>query len=69
MKLGRIKTEYFPEPREILITADADGLRYLAEVCQKLIGKQDAAAHWHLSTDMGSLEVGSIDTRICFVGD
>lgn len=67
MKLGKIKIEYFEKPREIVITADADGLQYLSEVCQRLIGKQGPAAHWHLMADMGSLEVGSIDTRICFV--
>jgi hypothetical protein len=67
MKLGKIKIESFQDPLEIVITADADGLRYLSEVCQRLIGKQGPAAHWHLSPDMGSLEAGSIDTRICFV--
>jgi hypothetical protein len=50
-----------------MITADADGLRYLAEVCQRLIVKKGPAAHWHFSADMHSLEAGFIDTRICFV--
>jgi hypothetical protein len=66
MKPGKIKIEYFQEPSEIVVTADADGLRYISEVCQRLIGKQGPAAHWHLSADMGTLEAGSIDTRICF---
>ncbi len=67
MKPGKIKIEYFTEPEEIVISADADGLRYLAEVCERLIGKEGPAAHWHLSANMRSLEVGSVDTRICFV--
>jgi len=67
MKLGKIKVEYFNEPEEIIITADADGLRYLAEVCERLIGKAGPNAHWHLSETMGSLDPGSIDTRICFL--
>jgi hypothetical protein len=66
MKLGKIKVEYFNEPEEIIITADADGLHYLAEVCERLIRKTGPAEHWHLSETMGSLEPGSIDTRIYF---
>jgi hypothetical protein len=67
MKLGKVKIEYFGKPEEIIITADAEGLRYLAEVCLRLIDKTGAAAHWHLMERMGSLEPGSIDARIQFV--
>ena len=52
--------------REIIITADSEGLKYLADVCARLIGKTGPAAHWHLSNDMGTLTKGSINTTIAF---
>ena len=67
MKLGKIKIELYQSPEELVISADADGLRYLAEVCGRLIGKEGPAAHWHLSEKMGSLVAGSIETRIRFM--
>ena len=69
MKVGKIKIEYFGQPQEVIITADAEGLRYLAEICLRLIDKTGPAAHWHLMEQMGSLEPGSIDTRIHFVSE
>ena len=67
MKVGKIKIEYFGQPQEVIITADAEGLRYLAETCLRLIDKTGPAAHWHLMEQMGSLVPGSIDARIQFV--
>ena len=67
MKLGKIRIEYFGQPQEVIITADAEGLRYLSEICLRLIDKTGPAAHWHLMEKMGSLESGSIDARIHFV--
>jgi DNA-binding transcriptional regulator LsrR (DeoR family) len=69
MKVGKIKTEYFEQPQEVIITADAEGLRYLAEICLRLIDKTGPAAHWHLMERMRSLEAGSIDTRIQFAAE
>ncbi len=68
MKLGKIKIEYFKEPEEIVISANSDGLRYLAGICKRLIGKEGPPAHWHLSSDMHSLEPGSVNTIISFLG-
>ena len=55
-----------PVARQINIIADTEGLEYLAGVCTRLIGKSGPAAHWHLSTGMGTLTQGSIDTTIAF---
>jgi len=69
MKLGKIKIDHFKDPEEIIISADADGLRYLADICERLIGKTGPEAHWHLSENMGSLEHGSVETRISFISN
>jgi hypothetical protein len=66
MKTGRIQTAYYDDPIELVITADADGLRFLADICLRLIDKTGPASHWHLMENMGTLEPGSINTRISF---
>lgn len=61
-----IKIENGSPAGEVVVTADKEGLEYLAEVCVRLIGKTGLTAHWHLSSDMGTLTKGSINAIIAF---
>ena len=66
MRKGKIKITYDKDKNEIIIMADADGLKYLADICLKIIGKKTPAGHWHLMESMGNLEKGSINTIIMY---
>jgi len=66
MKTRKLNIKYSGNPPEITITGNADGLRFLAEICNRVIDKPDSSAHWHLMEKMGTLETGSVDTVICF---
>lgn len=66
MKKGKIKITYNKEKKLISILADADGLKYLSDICLSIIGKDTPAGHFHLMRRMGNLEKGSIDTEIIF---
>jgi len=64
MEKGKIKIDYEKDENQITITADADGLRYLADICLRIVGKDTPAGHFHLMEKIGNLEKGSIDTVI-----
>jgi hypothetical protein len=66
MEKGKIKITHDKDKNEITIMADADGLRYLSDVCLRIIGKLTPAGHWHLMEKMENLEKGSIDTVIIY---
>jgi len=66
MKNVKIKITYDKTKNEITIMANADGLRYLSDICLRIIGKLTPAGHWHLMEAMGNLEKGSIDTIIMY---
>lgn len=66
MEKGKIKIDYDKEKNLVTIMADADGLRYLADICLRIIGKDTPACHFHLMEKMGNLEKGSIDTVIIY---
>lgn len=69
MKPGKITVLYDRQHNEVEITADEEGLRYLADICLRIIGKSDPAGHFHLMEKMGNLEKGSVNTVIRFDGD
>ena len=62
-----MRIEHFKLPEEIVIAADADGLRYLSVVCSRLTGKPTAASKWRLKEETDLFEQGTIDLGIYFV--
>ncbi|MEW6097267.1 MAG: hypothetical protein AB1567_12225 [bacterium] len=69
MENGKVKITYDKDKNEITIMADANGLRYLSDICLSIIGEVTPAGHWHLMKSMGNLEEGSIDTIIMYSED
>jgi hypothetical protein len=63
----KITVNYDEKTEEVKITANAEGLRYLADVCTNLIGKEGPAAHWHFMEEMNTLRRGSNKMVITFV--
>lgn len=66
MVVGKLKIEYEKESNRISITGDAEGLRYLADVCTRIIDKTGPGSHFHMSQEMGNLDKGSVETIIGF---
>ena len=64
--VGRIKVEYTGSPHKVVITADAEGLRSLARVCERIIGKEGPGAHWHFTEGMNTADPGSVDLVLRF---
>jgi hypothetical protein len=67
MNNGKIKVE--SNGNKVFILADADGLKYLADVCLRIIGKNDPSGHFYLMEQMGNLETGSAELEIAFSED
>jgi hypothetical protein len=63
---GRLRLEWDERAKEVRIFGDAEGLAFLSRVCAERVGKEGAAAHWHLSTDFGTLEPGSPSLTVYF---
>jgi hypothetical protein len=64
--VGRIKIEYVEGRREVVITADAEGLQSLARACERIIGKEGPAAHWHFTEWFDNADPGSLSLEIRF---
>jgi len=64
--VGRIKVEYDEARREVVITADAEGLQSLARICERIIGKEGPAAHWHFMEWMDNADPGSVNLVLRF---
>jgi hypothetical protein len=54
---------------DVWIRGDERGLRYLAECCVRIIGKDDPAGHILLQWEMNNLWEGSLRTRLEFRDD
>lgn len=63
---GKIKVEYNKKESEIAIIADKEGLAYLADVCNRISGKESPAGHFHLMEEMKNLVKGSVRTIIIY---
>jgi hypothetical protein len=63
---GKLHISYNAEKEIIEIVGDENGLKYLSQVCNQIIGKKGPAAHFHLMSKMNNIEKGSIDTDIYF---
>lgn len=62
----KLRVSFDKEHKEIKIIGNSDGLKYLSEVCQRIIGKVGPSGHWHFSASSYTLDKGSIDLVIAF---
>jgi len=67
MKPRKITIQFVQTEQEISILGNTEGLRYLADVCLRIIGKAPPGNHFHLMPEMENLEKGSIKTVVVFV--
>lgn len=68
----KIRISY--EKGEIVIKGNKDGLRHLADICQRLSELSDVDAstpanHYHFSSDMNNAEEGSLPAVIIYDND
>ncbi len=61
-----LKFSYDTIRNEIIISGNAEGLKHLADVCEKTIGKTTPAGHYHLSPKMGNTDDDSVVAMVCF---
>jgi len=65
------KINIYTENSEVVIEANAEGLKLLSEVCTKLsnlseVQSKTPANHYHFSSEMNNAEDGSITAIIMF---
>lgn len=54
------------ENNEVIIAGNEEGLKYLADVCLRVIGKETPAGHFHLMDKMNNVQKGSVNTSVIF---
>ena len=62
-----IKIDYDAKLNCIEIIGNEKGLKFIADACLKVIGKDEPGNHFHLMEKMENLKPGSVDTTITFV--
>ena len=67
MKGARLKITL--EDGEVVIRGDKGGLEYVANVCQRVIGKHDPSGHVHLEWHMNNLCEGSVPAVVQYTDD
>ena len=66
MQKNKLKITFDKKENQITIIGNEEGLKYLADVCLRIIGKDTPAGHFHLMDNMNNLDKGSINTSIIF---
>jgi hypothetical protein len=61
---AKLKITYDKANQEIWIRGDKRGLEFLADCCNRVIGKTNPSGHIHLQWQMNNLEKGSVSTRL-----
>jgi hypothetical protein len=62
----KLRVNFNKKRNEIEIIGNSDGLKYLSEICQRIIGKTDPSGHWHFSDSFHTLDKDSVDLIIIF---
>ncbi len=65
----RLRIKYDTDENEVRIIGNETGLRYLADVCMRIIGKTSPAGHFHLDPEPGNLDEGSTRTLVAYEPD
>jgi hypothetical protein len=65
----QLKITYDAERKEVLISGNREGMKYLSDICARVIGKTTPAGHYHLSPQMGNVDDDSVSTVITYQED